>query len=655
MADLFSVIDDQRHQENVGDWRPPEPPSLEGISEIELDCETNGLRWWEGNRPIGIGICLPNERTFYLPWAHNGGGNLDEAAVKRWAQRELRGKHIVNANTKFDVHMLRAWGIDLAEQGCTVSDVQHYAALLDDQRRVFNQAVLCADFLSDDEQKVIEVQGVPLDSRRMASYHAGTVAVRAEADVRQVHKLKKVMLPQLEAKDLMRVKALEDEIIYVSAEMEWNGAPLDVEMLDQWIKETEQEYLKIIFEIYRETSLRVNPDSPDDLKKIFSYYKIPITDYTDAGAASFTDAVMKKIDHPIIKKVRRAGKLADLRSKYLLKYRKCIDSHGVLRYALHQLRTDDNGTNRGRFSSSEIVDGVGANVQQVLAVEKQMTDYGDDYIVRRLFKPLPGYDFVSADEMQVEYRYFAHLINVERINKVYEKDPEASFHKMVWADVKKIRPDVGYKPMKNLNFARLYSAGIVKLAVMLGDITEAHAKKLNAKYKNRPPRDLPELQNAIKLDAIYNRVLPEAKQLNRLAMDIAKEGHDEGCKPGCRKEHRGFVKTILGRRATFPGGFRIHAALNAVIQGSCADITKLKLVEVWKRRKELGLLMRHTEHDEVCGDLKQEPGAAARLKELLNRQVIKLRIPIFWDVNTGPDWADHDVKKVLKEREEKAA
>jgi hypothetical protein len=37
-------------------WRPAPLPSLDGITEIELDCETNGLRWFDGHRPIGMAI-----------------------------------------------------------------------------------------------------------------------------------------------------------------------------------------------------------------------------------------------------------------------------------------------------------------------------------------------------------------------------------------------------------------------------------------------------------------------------------------------------------------------------------------------------------------------------------------------------------------------
>ena len=137
------------------DWSPPEPPSLDGIDRIELDCETNGLRWWDGDLPIGIGIGTPDGIYRYLPWGH-AGGNLSEETVKRWAQRELRNKQIFNLNIKFDNHHLYRWGVDLEAQGCTISDVGHRAALLDDHRRHFDLEALSQDLLGKGKLKNVQ-------------------------------------------------------------------------------------------------------------------------------------------------------------------------------------------------------------------------------------------------------------------------------------------------------------------------------------------------------------------------------------------------------------------------------------------------------------------------------------------------------------------
>src|SRR6266851_1824839 len=138
MTDLQPSLYDTLHPTRLtahSTWEPDTPPSLDGIHEIALNFETTGLKWFDQDRPIALSLGLPDGRSFYLPWGHRGGGNLSEDMVKHWAQRELRCKLIVNINTRFDVHMARVWGVDLESQGNEVSDVSHYAALLDDHRQ----------------------------------------------------------------------------------------------------------------------------------------------------------------------------------------------------------------------------------------------------------------------------------------------------------------------------------------------------------------------------------------------------------------------------------------------------------------------------------------------------------------------------------------
>ena len=155
------------------------------------------------------------------PSAHKGGGNLDEDVVKRWAERELRNKHITNANSRFDNHFIYQWGVDLEEQGCLWADVQHYAALLDEYRRDFHLDTLGKDFIGEGKY------GDNLDKTRMADYHAGQVANYACQDVALVAQLQDVMLPLLAEQNLEKVRQLECEVIYPVCEMERNAAYID--------------------------------------------------------------------------------------------------------------------------------------------------------------------------------------------------------------------------------------------------------------------------------------------------------------------------------------------------------------------------------------------------------------------------------------------
>jgi DNA polymerase I-like protein with 3'-5' exonuclease and polymerase domains len=208
-------------------WKLESPPSLDGISEIELDFETDGVDWYNRDIMIGWALRLPNGKKKYYPVRHrNGVEQIDENVARRWFQTELKNKRITNASTRFEVHTSRSFGADLVEQHCTFSDVMHYAALLDDHRKRFALNELAKDFLKR------EKEGMDLDPTRMADYEPWVVARRAEGDVETVAELKAIMYPMLDEQGLHRVRALEDQIIPVVCEMERNGAPINVELLN---------------------------------------------------------------------------------------------------------------------------------------------------------------------------------------------------------------------------------------------------------------------------------------------------------------------------------------------------------------------------------------------------------------------------------------
>lgn len=639
---LFDVIRQQERAESPHPWRPSAPPCLDRVKEIELDVETDGLRWWDGHRPIGMALRLPDGSSQYLPWGHRGGGNLAEETVLRWAQRELRGKRITNLNTRFDIHMLREWGVDLEAQDNEVSDVGHYAALLDDHRKRFNLEELGQDYLGVGKGQMEHVE-----KSKMADAHAGEVEAYARQDVMLVGALKEKMWPLLTAEGLHSVRQLEDEVIYPVCEMEKNGAPINVPLLEKWVVDCEQEYLRCLWRIHRETGLKINPNSQEDKTRLFHKLGLPIPQAVEIRngvvhkSPTFRDAEIKHIKHPIIQLMRRAAKLDSVNSKYLKKYLKCVGPDGVIRYALHQLRAEKDesdggggeaGTVTGRFSSSEIVKGYGVNIQQVMKVAKQRVMFGFDekdsshddeiFCVRQLHIPRSGL-WLSADAKQIEYRIFASYAGSPKVLAAYKENPDLKFHDFMWDLIRPFKPDITYRQQKDLNFAKIYAAGTIKLAVMMEFITPSQGVML--RHENAS-RHHPMLAQALEIENIYAREVPETGFLIAKASNLAKT--------------RGYVKTVLGRRQRFPGGRRLHKALNGIIQGGAADINKRKLVELHKERKYTQFLMRYTIHDEVDGDIPDQEHAK-RVSQILDAQSFpELKVPILWDVSTGVNWKE---------------
>lgn len=612
------------HRPRPEGWEPCIPNIPDHVREFGFDTETTGLRWWRGDRPVGFSLAWRGEggrlESCYVPHGHRGGGNVDVGQAREFLRRRLRGCRLFGLNIRFDGHMEREDGVDLEDQGCRLSDVGHYAALLDDKRRVFSLESIAQDELG--EGKLDDI-----DSAHAADYAGWEVEPYGKRDAELALRILEQQRPRLEAEDLLRVADLEDAVIFPTMEMERNGAPLDVPKLSRWCRESEARLVALRFKIAAEVGFQVNPDSPDDLAKLFRIRGHHSTERTPGGKRdSYTDAVLARVAavDPVIADVRVVAHLADLRSKFLVSYLKAVEVDGVLRYALHQLRAGDDeqggyGTVSGRFSSTAPIKDdpdSGKNIQQVMAVARQIELHGPDFIVRELFIPGAGL-YLGADARQIEARIFVGLTRSERLLAMYRKDPLVSFHQLVWDIVSKYNA-IPYKRLKNYNFAKLFGAGVPKAARMVG-LPECQCPR-PARGKTTHTCEAGEMVRA------YDSAFPEAKALLDTASHIA--------------EDRGYVKTALGRRARFAEGDRMYSALNRVIQGTAADIMKRKLVELHAERRKTGFVMRMTVHDEVTGDA-PDAESARMVAEILDRQTaLESAVPILWETKTGRNWAE---------------
>lgn len=599
-------------------WHAQPPPDISNIHDIVLNFETDGLDWRRGNKPVGVTIgSLDGRLHQYLPFAHRGGGNLDEEQVLDYLRREVRGKRITNANTRFDVHMGMNIGVDFEAQGCEVSDVQHWAALLDDHRRRFALDVLARDYLGG-----VEVERV--DERVMADYHAAEVAPRAEYQAQLVSQLHAKMWSLLDEQDLQHVRQLEDDVIYPLCEMERNGSPLDVELLRDYHARCTARHDELMMEVSREAGFAFE-HTASGWKQLLEHLRLDVPD-------SFKESVLDQYDHPLVKTAQEASRYASLDSKTFFAYMQNIDASGVLYYDIHQLRSDEGGTVSGRFSIPY--------VHQIPNQGNHFAAFGEDLYPRRLFIGAGGLPYLSADAMQIEFRLFAHHAKNAAILQAYRDDPTMSFHRKMEALLQQYKPDIVYEHVKNFNFARQYGARLVKLATMMGFITEGEAAEIRARKAWHDPR----LATIREIEAAYARVLPEGDALLDRAAHLAKPNCDDYCWRGDalhrQYRHRGYVKTLVGRRSRFHDGYKTYIALNRVLQGSGADIMKRKVTELHRERRYTGLRMRLTTHDQVGGDATL-PETRERVAEVLNAQSYpELRVPILWDCETGPSMAD---------------
>lgn len=573
----------------------PALPSLAETDSLGFDTETTVEPRLEDRSLVGLSLRLSSGRKQYVPIRHPGGGNYEEENLREWLRNEMIGKQLVVANGKHEVDTLLRFGVDLEAQGCSLRDVFHQAALLNDHRYRLNMDLLCQEEFPS--YKKIEADHAKI--YLMTATEAGPIAIE---DAELAWLLNEKYKPRIEDEGLEDVLELEDNLIYCTAAMQRNGAYLDVPKLIRWNKEVQEEWQARVMKIYQETGLRVDPGKRNDMQKLFRYLGLEKTGFvTEGGDESFTEEALDSISHPIVTLAKEARQLASLLAKYLRPYLERVSPDGRITYQLHQLRGDEFGTITGRYSSSKDKNGIGINVQQISKKEKQPLLL-QRWDIRELFIPPPGRVWSSADASQIELRFLAHhaaMLGMTRLAKAYQKDPWVDFHKLMVEWTGLIRDHA-----KNVTFAKTYGGGVDKIAWMC-KVSRARGQQIVRQYEN---------------------AFPEANRLIRMASDQA--------------ERVGYVRTFMGRRRRYIGtGERYYSALNAVLQGGAADLAKIKLLESYNSRKELGLTMRYPVHDEVNGDQETEE-QVKRWGELLNAQTTDLAVPIMWKTGFGKNWSE---------------
>ena len=140
--------------------------------------------------------------------------------------------------------------------------------------------------------------------------------------------------------------------------------------------------------------------------------------------------------------------------------------NGRIHAEIHPFRADDGGTRSSRFSYSD------PPLQQMPARDKELGP-----LIRGVFLPEEGEFWAKPDISQQEFRFIVHyamqheLRGAQEAADVYRNNPDADFHAVV-AEMTGLDRDSA----KATNFAKIYGAGVKKLAEMIGKpLTEVQA------------------------------------------------------------------------------------------------------------------------------------------------------------------------------------
>ena len=603
-------------------WSIPDIfPKFGDTERIAIDLETYDPHLltsgpgWATNRGymVGVGVATKDWKG-YFPIRHEGGGNLDEAVVLRWLQNTLSAtnREVIFHNALYDVGWLRREGVDVKGK---ILDTMFAAPIVDENRYSYSLDTLGQTYCGEKKDESL-LQDAALawginPKAEMYKLHSKYVGPYGEQDAALTLKLYEKLRMELREQNLEPIYEMECKLIPLLLEMRWRGVRVDEQKAEDVSKNLSLQEQKLQIEIKRKYGEDVNLWANASLQKIFDKNNLPYP-RTEKGMPSFQRQWLESHEHELPQMIVRARKLNKARTTFI---DKMISEHAVdgrIHAEAHPLRSDAGGTVSGRFSYSN------PNLQQVPARDPELGT-----MIRSLFIPEEGCQWGLFDYSQQEPRLTVHyanrmgLIGAKDAVTAY-RDKNADFHQIV-ADM----ANIPRKQAKNINLGLSYGMGKQKLIKELG-LGDTEAQALLTKYHEKVPfiRGLQDQCARVALDRGYIKTLAG----RRCHFDLWEHKYEDSM-PLPLEEARDKYGDVLKRSYTYK-------ALNRLIQGSAADMTKLAMLGLW----EEGIVPHVQVHDEVDISIEDEEQAAKVSRIMEN--CVELAVPLVVDTELGASWGE---------------
>ena len=570
----------------------------------------------------GISISTDSGYTEYFPIGHEGGGNLNKTKVISFLLYIYsKRKKLIFANAMYDVEWLYSLDKRLTlTRDHRIYDVQTIEHLIDENKLKYSLDSLAKHYLRKSKYEVELAQAVLYKFGKRAKVkenlwrlHANEVSEYAKEDALLTLQIYQKQQDRIKKEDIENIVDFESRLIPVLFHMRKKGVRVDVDKAHSLYTELEKKQSEVQTILNRLGGTEVNVWANASLKEAYDKNSIGYN-YTAKGTPSFTASWLETQMDDVSQSILKVRKLDKIRNTFVKNMIIDKASNGRIYCGFNPM-----GTVTGRFSSQY------PNLQQVPARDPELGP-----MIRSLFIPEEDCEWVCADYSQQEPRVLVHYASLKdmdtaiKVQDEFNKNDDTDFHQMV-ADM----ASIPRKQAKTINLGLFYGMGNKKLAAELGLDTD-QAYDLFNKYHDK---------------------VPFVKELSRQVSHVAST--------------RGYIKTLLGRKRRFDmweprdsWGERAyslseahaqypkqelkraytHTAMNALIQGSSADITKSAMIKIY----EAGLLdeidLKLTVHDEL--DFSVEPLKQKCFDESLHimKTCVDLKVPLKVDVEKGLNW-----------------
>ena len=605
------------------EWTTPSNcPDLSKYSEIAVDLETRdpdlknkGSGSIIGNgEVVGIAVAV-KDNSWYFPIAHGTNPNMNRKKVLSWFKDTMSTEATkIFHNAMYDVCWIRKMGIKI---NGLITDTMIAASLVNENKYRYDLNSLSWDYLGygKNESTLNEAAkdwGVD-PKAELWKLPATFVGGYAERDASLTLELWQLLKREISNQDVESIFNLETELFPCLVDMRFKGVRVDVPQAHKLKQQLEKQEKELLLEIKKETQIEPQIWAARSIAKVFDKLKLPYERTEKTQAPSFTKNFLSEHKHPLVQKIAKAREVNKAHTTFIdtiINY----EHKGRIHADINQIRGDSGGTVTGRFSYRN------PNLQQIPARNK---DLGP--LIRGLFIPEENCTWGCFDYNQQEPRLVVHYASLYKFPSAYnvvdsyQNNPDTDFHKIV-AEM----ANIPRTQAKTINLGLFYGMGKAKLQAELGV----------------------SIEKAEELFQMYHGKVPFVKQLMHVASNRAQE--------------HGQIRTLLGRLCRFhlwePNQFGMHKALphnealrehgpgikraytykalNKLIQGSAADMTKKCMLELYKEN-----IIPHIQiHDEL--DISVESDKQAEKIKKIMESAVDLEIPNKVDYESGKNWGD---------------
>ena len=643
----------------------PEDLDLEGIDTVAVDIETydpnlksKGLGAIRGDGFVcGVAVATDKEIA-YFPLSHADTELTLDKKLKIWEslnEKIFQNEKITKVfhNAMYDVCWIRA--VTGKKMRGRVVDTMIAASVVDENRFKYSLDSLSKDYLKDEkykydlQEKTLAWSGgtVKDPMTNMHKLPASIVKEYAKQDVNLTYKLWSLFNKKIdevlyikddgEQKTCRQIFELETKLFLCLVDMKFKGVRIDVAKAIEFGRHLKKRREQILKAIESLTTVRVDIWAATSIKKLLDH--LHIKDYKVTPKSKMPQLpkdYLRTHENRFLRMVAKARECDKAKSTFVDGLLGFVHN-GRIHADINQIRGDGGGTVTGRFSMSN------PNLQQIPSkgyIGKKM---------RELFIPEEGAKWGSFDYSQQEPRIVVHyaiklgLPGTDGLQEEFDKE-DADFHQIV-ADM----ASIPRSQAKVINLGLFYGMGKIKLQKELS-LEPMEATKLFQTYHGKVPF-VKQLSYALSDFATAEGLLftlgdrfcrfnkwettdkkwnPKINRFDEVPL-YTKEQAIDAYKLEQMEKYKELVDEKLEHFDKHYTPAFTYKALNKLIQGSAADMTKKAMVDLYEK----GIIPHIQIHDELCFSTTDHE--AKLIKETME-QTIPLEVKNKVDYESGANW-----------------